>query len=133
MISWGNHGRGRRGYGRRNFWSDGRLRSQIGSGSGVGSQRREEGFGLGAFVLEFAVGIDADEKAAVAESLRGVAGLSAVEVGGGEIFRGGIGPVADGSDPLVGDLGVGGAHFVVGVEVEEGDVDFYFVFLGGGL
>lgn len=92
----------------------------------------DEGFGLGLFVLEFAVGIDADEEAAVAEGAEVAAGRRAFEVGGDEIFGRGIGPIAIRGDPLVGDLGVRRVHLVVGVEVVEEDANFDVVFLGGG-
>lgn len=87
---------------------------------------------MGAFVLEFAVGIDADDEAAVTEFVGQAAERAGLEIGGGEIFRLGVAPVADGGEPSVSHLGPGGAHFVGRREVEKEDADFDIVFLQVG-
>src|SRR2546423_10474664 len=45
------------------------------------------------------------------------------EIGGGEIFWSGIGPVANWCQPLISDLGIGGAYLVVRGEIIKVDVD----------
>ena len=78
---------------------------------------------MGAFVLEFAVDVNAHDEAAVAKSLPNPRGRTRLEIGGGEIFRFGVGPVADGREPAVGDLGGGGTHLVVRCQIEEKDAN----------
>lgn len=87
---------------------------------------------MGAFVLEFAVGIDADDEAAVTELVGRAPERAGLEIGGGEIFRLGVAPVADGGEPSVGDLGPGGTHLVGRREVEKEDADLDIVFFHVG-
>src|SRR4051812_32195576 len=78
---------------------------------------------LGLFVLQFSVGEDSDDKATVVELLERMFPEGRFEIGGGEIFWSGIAPIANRGQPLIGDLGIGGADLVIRGEIVKVDVD----------